>query len=365
MDKTVIIAFLGNAKYDARCLNMAYSLANNNFRVILIDELSNKGNLNSSQFESYHIDTNQKTGIKRYWNYHCRIQDITRRINPDIFISADLFSLAICSKLTCSSLKIFDCRELYTNLASLVNQPFKQLFWSLYERIYYKNIDKVLVTANSDKAFLLLKYGDKDIQTIYNFPKFSKMNNNINIKEKYDISKNMKIFIYQGAIQAGRGIDEMISLLKYFKDCVALIVGEGEHKSDLEKLSRELKVENRVIYTGIIPYIELLNITKQADIGFALIQPISKSYMQALPNKLFEYGLAGVPTIASDFHEMKKYIEQYKLGIVVNPINSENQIEAVKSLLNWSNRNQLIQTVSNNFTWEAQENKFLGLLENK
>ena len=365
MDKSIIIAFLGNAKYDARCLNMAYSLANNNFKVVLIDELSNKGNLNSSQFESYHVDTIQKTGIKRYWNYHCRVQGITRRVNPDIFISADLFSLAICSKLTSSSLKIFDCRELYTNLASLVNQPLKQFFWSLYERIYYKNMDKVLVTANSDKAFLLSKYGNKDIQIIYNFPKSSQMTHHINIKEKYDISENMKIFIYQGAIQVGRGIDEMISLLKDFKDCVALIVGEGKYKSDLEKLSRELKVENRVIYTGVIPYIELLNITKQADIGFSLIQPISKSYMQALPNKLFEYGLAGVPTIASNFPEMKKYIEQYNLGIVVNPINSENQIEAVKSLLNWSDRNQLIQTVSNNFTWEAQEINFLALMKNK
>ena len=40
MNKNVIIAFLGNAKFDARCINMANSLFNHGYRVVIIDELA-------------------------------------------------------------------------------------------------------------------------------------------------------------------------------------------------------------------------------------------------------------------------------------------------------------------------------------
>jgi len=363
LDKIVIIAFLGNAKYDARCLNMAHSLSNNDFIVILIDELDSSGNFQSSQFESYHVNTRKKNGIKRYWNFHCTVQDIAKKVNPNIFIAGDLFSLAVCSKLHTKCLKFFDCRELYSNLASLVNQPFKQFFWSFYEKVYYKNIDKVFVTAKLDKDFLISKYGNKEIQIICNFPNSQQNSNYSNLKEKYNISVNQKIFIYQGAIQIGRGIDEMISLLKDFKDCVALIVGEGEYKTNLDKLSRKLNVEDRVIFTGSIPYAELLSFTKQADIGFSLIQSIGKSYEQALPNKLFEYGLAGIPTIASDFPEMKRYIESFNLGLVVSPTDYKKQKLAIEELLKWDNREKLSKTVNEHFTWETQEHKFLKLMK--
>ena len=102
-------------------------------------------------------------------------------------------------------------------------------------------------------------------------------------------------------------VDEMIKLLTHFTECVALIVGEGEYKCRLEQFANVLNVNDRTFFLGAIPYNELLSITKQADIGFSLIQPISQSYEQALPNKLFEYGLAGLPTISSDFPELKKY----------------------------------------------------------
>ena len=84
-----------------------------------------------------HIDTKFKNGIKRYWNYSCGVQIIAKKLNPDIFISADLFSLAICAKQNKNCIKIFDSRELYSKLAALVNKQLVQYFWSLYEKIFY------------------------------------------------------------------------------------------------------------------------------------------------------------------------------------------------------------------------------------
>ena len=361
--KLIIIAFLGNIKYDARCLNMAETLCKTNFDVIVLDEQSNDHYISKS-FKIQHINTKFKKGIKRYWNYHCIAQQISKDFNPDIFITADLFALAVCAKQNKKCVKIFDSRELYSKLAALVNKPLAQFFWSLYEKIFYKSMDRIIVTAESDKMYLINRYGGKEIEMIYNFPQIPNSNSNMDIRKRFNITSNTKIFIYQGAIQAGRGIDVMIKLLTKFPQCVAFIVGEGDYKIQLEQYAIELKVNDRIFFIGAIPYKELLSITEQADLGFSLIQPISQSYEQALPNKLFEYGLAGIPTIASDFPELKQYTIDFNLGLVVNPTDFEAQIKTVNELLTWDNKEELSNTVKQNFTWESQTNKFLSLMEN-
>ena len=362
MSKKVIIAFLGNAKFDARCINMTDSLLDHGYKVILVDELAvGESGLESNRLKIFHIRTRYKNGIARYWSFYHKVKKINKEVKPDIFIASDLFSLGVLYKLNKSCLKIYDCREIYSKLASLINRPIKQLFWTYYEKMNYRYVDRVLVTAKKDKDFLISKYGLKDISIIMNFPSINNEKSTINLREKFNISKNKKIFLYQGAIQAGRGIEEMIALLSHFENSVVCIIGDGEHKRQIIKLINRLNVSNRVFFTGNIAYKKLLSVSKQADIGFSLIQPLSKSYKQALPNKLFEYGLAGIPTIASDFSEIKNYIIKFKLGKAVAPSDITEHINAVNKLLKWNNSKILIEDVKNNCSWFSQEQKFIKL----
>jgi len=363
MKKIVIIAFLGNAKFDARCINMADSLLDHGYKVILIDELAvGESGLKSNRFKIFHTRARYKSGIARYWGFYRKVKKLNDEVKPNVFIASDLFSLGVLSRLNKNCLKIYDCREIYSKLASLINNPIKQLFWAYYEKKNYKYVDKVLVTARKDKDFLISRYGLKDISLILNFPSINSEKPTINLREKFNIAKNKKIFLYQGAIQAGRGIEEMIALLSHFENSVVCIVGDGEHKQQVIKLINKLNIVNRVFFTGNIAYKKLIGVSKQADIGFSLIQPLSKSYKQALPNKLFEYGLAGIPTIASDFSEIKDYILKFKLGKAVAPNNMSEHIEAVNELLKWNNSKVLIENVKNNCSWHSQEQKFIELL---
>ena len=360
--KVVIIAFLGDIKYDARCLNMAETLNKSNYKVYVLCEQKIDDEDNYS-FEVCSINTKKNSGMQRYWNYHCMLQRISQKINPDIFIAGDLFSLAVCAKQKNKCMKIFDSRELYSKLASLVNKPIAQYFWCKYEKLFYKKMDKIIVTAKSDKNYLINRYGKKSIETIYNFPQTPKTIVKLNLRQHFKLPIETKIFIYQGAIQRGRGIDEMIKLLTKFVKCVAIIIGQGCYTRQLKQYSKKLNVNNRVYFLGLIPYNELISITKQANLGFSLIQPISQSYKNALPNKLFEYGLAGIPTISSNFVELKKYTIDYNLGKTVNPSNFNEQIKVVQELLTWKNNKQIKKTVIKNFSWEAQTDKFLKLFE--
>jgi len=107
----------------------------------------------------------------------------------------------------------------------------------------------------------------------------------------------------------------------------------------------------------------LLEVSADANIGFSLIKPISKSYEQALPNKLFEYALAGIPIIASKLPEMEKVIIEYKIGYTVDFNDLNAQIEAVTKILNENNRVEIQKIAENNLVWESQQSLFLKTLE--
>ena len=94
-----------------------------------------------------------------------------------------------------------------------------------------------------------------------------------------------------------------------------------------------------------------------------MIKPISKSYEQTLPNKLFEYALAGIPVIASKLTEMEKIINKYQIGYTVEYDDLEAQIQVIKKILDENNRTEIQQIAEQYLVWESQENLFLKILE--
>ena len=181
----------------------------------------------------------------------------------------------------------------------------------------------------------------------------------ISLRKKLNISAESKIFLYQGVLHKGRGIKTLIQLLDNFQNAHAIIIGDGPYKDELRKYAVKRKTEKRTHFYGAVPYLELLELSADADIGFSLIKPVSKSYEQALPNKLFEYALAGIPVIASNLPEMDKIINKYQIGYTVahDEINAQTQI--IKKILNENNRLEIQKKAEQHLVWESQKKEFL------
>ena len=79
-------------------------------------------------------------------------------------------------------------------------------------------------------------------------------------------------------------------------------------------------------------------------------------------NKLFEYAMAGLPSLVSNLPEMSPVVTKYGLGKIVPPYNVEIQISAINELLKKNQRDKIRKTAIQNFTWDTQANKLLQII---
>ena len=366
--KKIAILYLGNYYYDSRLINMATSLSNNNYMVDVFCIQSQQDSSFSPGLKNVYIlpISLKYNGILKYIEFFFKGRKKLNGKKYYCIIAGDVYSLASACYIRYKARLIYDCREIYSELAAHVNQPFYQLLITKYEKYFIKFYSNVLVTAQTDAALLknkFAKYKHLKWHLLYNFPKYPEDLEIINLHKTYNIPKNHTIICYQGVIQKGRGIGALFKVLQKNNQLWACIVGDGEAKCYYKKLANNYSINNHVLFIGHIPYIKLLEYTAACDIGWAVIQEKGISNKFALPNKLFEYGLANIPVIASKLPNLIEIITKYKLGVLVDSQDIDEQLGAINTLKQIGLLSQYNKIIKDNFLWDVQDKKFIRIIK--
>ncbi|VAX25681.1 hypothetical protein MNBD_IGNAVI01-1075, partial [hydrothermal vent metagenome] len=313
--------FLGNAFHDTRVSNLTKSLTEDNIdvRVISFDWITPNFKTVTGKTSIYKLDKS-KSSFTYYLNFLIILLRELLKTKSSIYIAEDIYTLPLVVFIAkYRGAKVYyNSREFYAFLAGLRNRKKLQKAIQIIEKFFIKKIDKVLVTGEGDADFLHEYYGISNTVVIRNLPLAKKPQNKTDLREKLNIPASDLILLYQGVILEGRGFKQILHALAKVENYHLVTLGSGVFQSEYEKLAEELNISNRVHFLGIIDQSELINYTASADIGLALIENISKSYYYALPNKLFEYIMAEVPVLCSNLPQMKKIVEEYKVGEVVD-----------------------------------------------
>jgi glycosyltransferase involved in cell wall biosynthesis len=177
------------------------------------------------------------------------------------------------------------------------------------------------------------------------------------------IDKNFKILIYQGVVLHGRGLKYLIEAISKLDHFVLIILGDGEHLNYYKTKVNDHDLKDKVFFLGKIENKELYKYTAGAYIGAALIENISLSYFYALPNKLFEYIMCGIPSIVSKLPQMEQITEKYHVGKVVDLSNTENIISTLSEMEEGNVYYEMVENckrASKELNWE---NEVLTLLK--
>src|SRR4030067_1434533 len=106
--------------------------------------------------------------------------------------------------------------------------------------------------------------------------------------------------ITHGSILERYGLQTMIKamplLIKEIPGLEMKVLGEGEYRLKLEELAKVLGVDNRVHFTGMVSYEEMLSLIAQSHLGIVSLLPQKQPQM---PCKLVEYLAMAKPAVCT------------------------------------------------------------------
>ena len=220
----------------------------------------------------------------------------------------------------------------------------KKLFLTFFKNILIHAQGIIALTDQEEKATLTLSPKiESKITIIPNGIDLGQFKNiqQINLHQKYNIPKNQKIIIFLGRVQYIKGLDISLKALAKIKSLIDfsfLIVGPDEGaKKKLELLAKELKIDKKIIFTGILTGEDKLNTLASADLF------LCNSRSEGFGMTIVEACACKLPVIISDNCPIPE-IKTIQAGIITK----NNPDEISQNLLKMLSDNETLNSYKKN-----------------
>jgi len=208
-------------------------------------------------------------------------------------------------------------------------------FKKLIFKLILKNADAVIVLVEDMKRKLEIEKicDDKEIFVIPNGIESKKFTNSAKEKttDELQIQKDEKIILFVGRLNQIKGIKYLIKALCIIKRVIPktrlLIVGYGEERENLERLVKELNIEDSVIFMGKVPNEKVSKYMTASDVF--VLPSLSESF--GIVN--LEAMACGLPIVATMVGGIPEVVKDGENGFLVEPKNPEQIAEKVLMLL--------------------------------
>ena len=141
--------------------------------------------------------------------------------------------------------------------------------------------------------------------------------------------------LYHGVVVVGRGLEAAIDSVALWRPEFDLTIRGPENPEFSDALRRRIRdagLEDRVRLVPPVPMTELVEEATAFDIGFFALPGHSRHNEFALPNKFFEYVMAGLALCVSDLPEMARLVRQHRLGVLVPSLDPAAIAAAINAL---------------------------------
>jgi len=291
-----------------------------------------------------------KAGFKQDCDvYHCHEPS-------SLFVSAVL-------KVLKRKRLIYDAHEYYPSLIAENSlfpdfvRPLVRFLADIEERIPIRFAD-VVITVDEILALKYRKHHN-NVYIISNYPR-------LELFKPDDLNSENGGIIYVGGLSRDRGIYQMIEVAN--KTNVKLIcVGnftDELNKKEITDFLEENPSKN-VVFAGHLSHPKVVEYINMSRLGLILHQPIPR-YIHAVSIKLFEYMACGKPVVASNFPEIAKVVKEADCGILVDPTDVDEIVDAILYLLEHPEEAKRMgkngrRAVEEKYSWDKMEEKLLEL----
>ena len=255
---------------------------------------------------------------------------------------------------------IYDCHEYETERDNMT--ILKKYIYKKIEKffIYYCNF--TITVSNSIMLEYQKLYNINNLETVYNTPFYSKNIASNIFREKFKISSDYKIYIYQGKFANSRGIEKYIEVFKQLKNskCCLILMGYGPL---IKTVQEAVNNNENIFYQEAVTLDEIHKYTSSADYGLNVTNNTCLSRYYALPNKLFEYVMARIPIIASNDYERGRFVRENQIGFVVENTEINSIKKNIILSLDYEKKQffSRLDKLAKNYNWDMESKKLLKI----
>lgn len=173
--------------------------------------------------------------------------------------------------------------------------------------------------------------------------------------------------LYQGLLRADRGLETLIRSVPSWRPEFRLRLrgpGEAAVVEGLKSLARAVAAD-RITFDPPVDPLAMIAVANGSDLGIHPIPTSSNQTRYCLPNKFFEYAMAGLALCVSDSAEMAALLRAHDLGEVI----ATHTTEAIAAAVNSFDRARIDRCKHNarhaagQLSWEQESGKLVSLFQ--
>ncbi len=304
------------------------------------------------------------SGPRFFAQVHRLFEAVTLTLKAHVYHASDLYTLPAmhAGARQHGSRLVYDARELYPHVAATAGRPWVRWTWRIVEGRHIRHADAVFTVSDSIAERLAQTYGIPPPAVLHNVPPYQRTTSTGYLREQTGIPPDTVVLLHQGQIQQRRGCALLVDAMRDVQGAALVFLGGGPLKPQLQQHVKEAGLNDRIHFLDPVPPDDLLPITASADIGITLLEDTSLNHRFALPNKLFEYLMAGLPVLASDLPEIRGVVHDFDVGLVVDPANRTALVHALQRMTDdkdararWASQTP---RVFETFNWEKASQRF-------
>lgn len=251
----------------------------------------------------------------RFGEWSARVMGSLRGETIDMVNCHSLSVLPLCVALAAKhrAILVYEPHELETETTTF--RGGRKKLAKLVERTLMRRASRIIVVSNSIARHYRNEYGLSELpDVIMNAPERPQAvpaPSRI-FRDLYAIPEHDLVFMYQGVLDEMRGC---AMLLEAFRSGPAdkhiVFLGFGAMEEEIAAAAKEFP---NIHFHQAVPPDRVMEFTRGADVGFALLDDSCLNHDYALPNKFFHYIHAGLPVVVSDKPEMGALVDEWQCG---------------------------------------------------
>ena len=310
--RKIICTVTNDLNYDQRMIRICSTLVTAGYDVTLVGfKRKHSKPLTMRSFKQIRLPIVAEKGKIMYIHYWFRLFLYLLYTKSDILCAIDLDTIlpVYFASVIGKKKRVYDAHEIFTDIKESISRPHIHKMLTAIANFCVQRFPVGYTIGECYAAEFKKRYG-----VDYKIVRNATVLKPLSIPEKPE-----RYILYQGAVNVGRCFEQLIPAMKMV-DATLIVCGEGNFFEEAQALTKELGLQDKVIFKGYVQPSELPDYTNKAYIGITLFEETSLSNRLSLANRFFDYMHGAVPQLCIAYPEYQKVNERFEIAsLIANP----------------------------------------------